>query len=168
MEKVEKQSKALLIFMYIIAACQTAITIAVCIFASSRAVIVIDVLCLMITAFLLGECRGADKAGKRLRGIIEGLFKKEAELIGMLSSDSRIVRHDPVDIIEIKALVRDSFGNTDAVKKCLARCLGEDVFKYARVLESDIINGPLDPSERCYEARLRVVPFKDGGTGCGD
>ena len=43
-----------------------------------------------------------------------------------------------------------------------------EVIKYARVEDSEVTGGPLDPKRMAQRATLRVVPFMDGGSGCGD
>ncbi len=171
LEKLEKKCKGLRILAIVIAVLQLALVITVCLTCKSRIVIVINVICLLITAFDLGEMRSDTRYHKRIKTMIDDHILSETIRImayeNALSKEPTIVR-ERADIIEVRAVSECLSENPGEPTGELCYNLGREVIKHARIEDSEVIGGPLDPKRMTQRATLRVVPFKDGGTGCGD
>ena len=153
LEKLEKKCKGLRILAIVLAVLHLALVITVCLTCKSRIVIVINVICLLIKAM-----------------IDDHILSETIRIMAyenVLSKEPTIAR-ERADIIEVRAVSECSSENPGKPTIGLYYNLGREAMKYARIQTEDKIGGPLDPHFKDMRATLRVVPFKDGGTGCGD
>lgn len=171
LEKLEKKCNGLRILAIVIAVLQLALVITVCLTCKSQIAIVINVICLLITAFELGGMRSDTRYHKRIKAMIDDHILSETIRImayeNALSKEPTIAR-ERADIIEVVAVSECSSENPGKPTIGLYYNLGREAMKYARIQIEDKIGGPLDHHFKDMRATLRVVPFKDGGTGCGD
>ena len=88
LEKLKKRTKILKIVMIVLVAIQFTITIGVCLLSSSRALIAVDVVCLCISAFELGDAIGISRASKHAEKILDEVEQDLEQLERVLSSSA--------------------------------------------------------------------------------